>query len=72
MGEEFGQGLGQVDGGAPQPDLDLRGRLQWALGAGFGPDVVLGEPGDPGQRLGVEQDEQSGDAVGDVQGVVGQ
>jgi hypothetical protein len=33
-------------------------------------DLVAGDQGDAGQRLGVEQDETAGDAVGELEGVV--
>ena len=51
---ERGEGFGQHDGLAAEPQEDLPG-------AGVG--VVEGEPADRGRPLGVEQDEQSGDAV---------
>jgi hypothetical protein len=58
---EVGDGLGHGDGCGAELDRH-RGVVDR--------DVVGGEPGDPGDGLGVEQDEQTGEAVSGADGVV--
>ena len=59
--DKRGDGFGQHDGLVAEPETDL---------PGAGVDVVDGEAADRGRPLGVEQDEQAGDAVFGFDGVV--
>ncbi len=58
---EVGGGLGQGDGRRSEADVD-RGAVDG--------DLVGGQPADPGDRLGIEQDEKTREAVPAADGVV--
>jgi len=61
LADELAEGFGQVERDGAEEQLDLLGAAD---------DLAAGEPGDAGDRLPVEQDEQPGDTVLDGAGAV--